>query len=144
MEFPNFLDPEMLYNVATSHGFEYWLGLGINLIVSTIIGGLLLVIITQVVSHIFSEPTSPENAFLVTLIANVINYFGVMGLLVSFVSWMPLAGLLVPVLVWIVLIKIFFSELSFLHSAVIGIIFYALTIFVIPYAVGYVANIISI
>ena len=139
VEFPNFLDPSALYTTATSAGFDYWIGLGVNLIVSTIIGGIVLMVILEMFSHKFGENINPANAFVVVLIANVVNIFGVMGILLSFVPALGAVSLILPLLVWIILIKGFFGELSFLHAAVVGVVFFVITILLLPMLTSYVA-----
>ncbi len=139
MEIPNFLDPSLLYSTATSHGFEHWIGLGITLIISTIIGGIILMVILEVFSHKFGEGVKPANAFLVVLITNIINLFGIMGILVSIVPAIGMISLILPVLVWIALIKGFFGELSFAHATIIGILLYVVTIIILPTLTSYVA-----
>jgi hypothetical protein len=135
-EFPNFLDPNSLYQTATSQGYGYWISLGMQLIVSTIIGGILLMVILEAFSKKFGENIKPANAFLVVLIANVINYFGVMGILVSVVPGIAGISLIMPVLVWIVLVKAFFGQMKFVHAVAVGVAFYLLTLIILPTLVG--------
>jgi hypothetical protein len=139
MEFPNLLDPSALYSTATSEGFGYWIGLGVDLILSTIIGGIVLMLILEIFSHKFGENIRPANAFLVVLIANIINIFGVTGILVSFIPGLGMFYLILPVLVWIVLIKLFFGGLSLIQAAVVGVLFFVLTIVLVPLLTSYVS-----
>ncbi|RLF26120.1 MAG: hypothetical protein DRN05_07480, partial [Thermoplasmata archaeon] len=126
-----------MLDLATSQSYGYWISLGINFILSTIVGGILLVIIVEIFSHKFGESVKPANSFLVVLVANLINFFGIMGLLVSFLAVIPFIGIILPVVVWIVLIKAFFGEMAMLHAAIVGVVFFVLTIFVIPSVIGY-------
>ena len=138
MDFPNLLDPSLLYDTATSQGFGYWIGLGVDLILSTIIGGILLMVILEVFSHKFGENIRPVNAFLVVLISKLIINFGILGLLVSIIPALGAFYLILPVLVWIVIIKAFFGELSIVHAAVVGILFFVVTILLLPMLTNYV------
>ncbi len=136
VDFTNILDPSAMYELASSQAYDYWITLGINLVLSTIVGGILLAIVLEVFSRKFNEPVSAGNAFLAVLVVNIINLVGVMGLLIPFTSAIPLSTIIVPLLVWIGVIKLFFGELSFMHAAVIGIVFFAVTLFAVPALVG--------
>jgi hypothetical protein len=125
-------DPMSIFNLATSQSSNYWIALGINTILSTIIGGIVLIVLVEVFSHKFGESIKPQNAFLVVLLANVANNFGVIGLLGGFLSGIPYLIMVLPFLVWFVLIKVFFSQMKIVHCILISLIFYALTLFVIP------------
>jgi hypothetical protein len=127
-----FLDLSAIYNLATSSTYDYWIMLGVNLIISTIVGGIVLLIVLEVFSKKFGERVSPMNAFIVVLLVNVINLIGLMGILLPFVAAIPYGSIILPLLVWIVFIKIFFGELSFLHVVIIAVVFFALTILVVP------------
>jgi len=143
VEFLNFpFDLSAVYNFATSNTFDFWISIGINLILSTIVGGIILVIILEVFSHRFGESVNPENAFLFVLVVNIINIVGLMGLLLPYVAAIPFAELILPALVWIGLFKIFFSGLSIFHTIIIGIVFYAITIMAVPIMVAYLGNLI--
>ena len=145
VEFPsNFLDLNAIYGVASSQSYSYWIGLGINLILSTIIGGIVLIIVLELFSKKFNEPIKPVNAFLVVLLVNIINMFGIMGLLLPYIAAIPYVGIILPVLIWIVFIKAFFGEMSFPHAVIIGVIFYVITLYVLPYLTGIVSAFIPV
>ena len=85
VDFPtNFLDLNAIYGVATSQSYTYWIGLGINIILSTIIGGIILIIILEAFSKVFKEPIKPGNAFIAVLVVSVINMFGMFVVASSF------------------------------------------------------------
>jgi fatty acid desaturase len=94
-------DPMSIFNLATSQSSNYWIALGINTILSTIIGGIVLIVLVEVFSHKFGESIKPQNAFLVVLLANVANNFGVIGLLGGFLSGIPYLIMVLPFLVWL-------------------------------------------
>ncbi len=125
----NPFDLDAIYDLATSQGFEYWIGLGVNIILSTIIGGIILVIIVELLGkRIGAEPGHPANSFLIVLIINLINFFGVLGIGLPIVSQIGLGGVVLQLLIWIALIKLFFREFSILHAIIIGVIgFFATT-----------------
>ena len=130
---------DFLTNLLGSVGvadFTSPITLAINIILSTIIGGIVLLIIVEVMGKKFSEEVHPVNAFLVVLIINIINFLGVLAFITPLVSFVPFLPVILPVLVWIILIKLFFREMSFLHAVIVGIIGWVLSIFLIPYLVG--------
>jgi hypothetical protein len=72
---------------------------------------------------------------LVVFLANLINMVGIVGLLTPFIAGIPFIGIILPLLIWVVLLKLFFEDMSFLHALVIGAVFFALTIIAIPYLI---------
>jgi hypothetical protein len=109
--------------------------LGVNIFLSTIIGGLVILIIVEVFSKKFSKAVNPMHAFLVSLVASVINLLGIISVLGAFVGSLPLAGMIVmllPVIVWVAMIKLFFTHFSITHSLIIGVICYLISIYLIP------------
>ncbi len=143
----NFLDPQAIFNFANTQSAGSWLGLGINVIVSTLVGGIVLIFLVEIFSHKFGESIKPQNAFLVTLIANIVTYFGIIGLLAGLVSAVPGVSIILivlPLLVWFVLIKVFFSEMNILHAFLVAVIFFMMSMLVIPYLVSLVAGFIPV
>ena len=140
----NLLDPQAIYSYATSQSAGSWLSLGINVIVSTIVGGLVLIVLVEMFSHKFGESIKPQNAFLVTLLANVVTYFGVIGLLSGYLSTVPYVVILLPLVVWFALIKLFFSQMNILHAFFAAVIFFMLSMLVIPSLVALVSGFIPI
>jgi hypothetical protein len=143
----NFLDPQAIFSYATGQTAGSWLGLGINVIVSTLVGGIVLIFLVEIFSHKFGESIKPQNAFLVTLIASIITYFGIIGLLAGLVSAVPGVSIILivlPLLVWFVLIKVFFSEMNILHAFLVAVIFFMMSMLVIPYLVSLVAGFIPV
>jgi hypothetical protein len=143
-DLPNIFDPMSFYSTATSQSANYWLSLGINTILSTIIGGIVLIILVEIFSHKFGESIKPQNAFLAVLIANVVNNFGILGLAGSFLSAIPYLVLILPFLVWFVLIKLFFSQMKMLHVLLVAVIFFGLSVMLIPYLTAIVSGFIPV
>jgi len=141
VDFPsNLLDPQAIYSYATGQSAGSWLSLGISVIVSTLVGGILLIVLVEVFSHKFGESIKPQNAFLVTLLANIVTYFGIIGLLSGFLSSVPYVIILLPLVVWFVLIKVFFSQMNILHAFLVAVIFFMLSMLVIPTLVSLVSG----
>lgn len=129
---------DILTNLVTSLGVNFTnpITLAINVIVSTIIGGIVLLILVEIIGKKFKEGIHPANAFLVVLIINIINLLGIIALIASFISFVPFLPVILPVLIWIILIKLFFKEMKFSHAILVGIIGWAISIFLVPYLVG--------
>lgn len=129
---------DILTNLVTSLGVDFTnpITLAINIILSTIIGGIVLLILATVIGKKFSEEIHPANAFLVVLIINLINILGVLAFITPMISFIPFLPVILPVLIWVVLIKVFFGELNFLHAVILGVAGYFLSIFLIPILVG--------
>lgn len=128
---------DVLTTLVTSLGnnFANPIMLAINLILSTIIGGVVLLILVEVFGKKFKEKVHPANAFLVVLIINIINLVGVTALIMPYISFVPFLGVILPALIWIILIKLFFKEMKFTHAVLVGIIGFALSMLLIPYLV---------
>lgn len=136
-ELPSFLGP--ISDFAMSQNFSYWLNLGIDVLLSTIVGGLVMVVILEAVSRGWGEPVRAANAFLLVLLVKIINIF-VLGFLISYVAFIPFSYILIPLLIWIGLVKLFFSEMSALHAVIVGVVGFAVSIILIPSLVGIVAQ----
>ena len=121
---------EQVLTIATGRD---WLSLGINLILSTIVGGIIIAILLAIFSKAWKEQVKYQNAFLMVLLINLVNLFGVLAFISPSV---PAAGLVIPLLVWIGLTKAFFSDLSWKHALVTGAVGYVVSIFLIPNLVG--------
>ena len=122
--------PDQILSLATSRD---WAALGLNLILSTIVGGIVIVILLAVFSKAWKEQMKYQNAFLMVLLINIINMFGILALLSPIV---PALSLFLPLLIWIGFAKGFFAEMKWWHAIVLGIIGYGLSIFLIPSLTG--------
>ena len=132
-ELPSFLGP--ISDFAMSQNFGYWLNIGIDILLSTIVGGLVMIVILEIVSKKWGEPVRVVNIFLLVLMVKVINIF-VLGFLISYIAFIPFSYIIIPLLIWIGLVKLFFSEMSALHAVMIGIVGFVISIILIPSLVG--------
>ncbi len=137
-------DLNSIYAFATSNTAGFWISIAVNLILSTIIGGILLVIILEVFGHEFGEDVTSSNAFLVVLAANTINLVVIMGFLLPYVAGIPFAGIFLPLAVWLFFIKMFFGELSMPHALIVAVVFYLISIYAVPNMVDYVKGFIPL
>jgi hypothetical protein len=127
--------------MASADAASFWIGIAINLVISTVVGGVVLIIVLGLFNRIYGEMLDYKKAFLVVLIANLASYVGVAGLLSPVLGGIPLMGLILPLLIWVLLLKLFFEDMSFLHAFIVGAVFFALTLLAIPYLTGQVASI---
>ena len=129
-----------LNEIATSSGVDYWLGLGLNIILSTIVGGILLTLVMAIFSRRYGGGVRPGKAFFVVLIINMLTFFGVFGIVLSLIVGIPMIGFLLPAAIWIVVLTLTFPEMHFIQNIIIAIIFAALTLTAVPYIVGMLAG----
>jgi hypothetical protein len=130
--------------MASADAMGFWVSIIINLVISTIVGGIVLIIVLGVFNRIYGEMLDYKKAFLVVLIANLINFIGIAGMLSSVLGGIPLIGIILPVLIWVVLLKMFFEDMSFLHTLIVGAVFFAITLLAIPYLIGQVMGLIGL
>jgi hypothetical protein len=127
----------LFYGLALTNSAGGWLTVGINIILSTIIGGLILLLLVEILGKEWGESVHPVNAFFVVLVINIVNIIGIIGFLSAIV---PVGSLIIPFLVWVILIKVFFSDMPWKHAAIAGILGYLLSIFLVPYIIGFVSG----
>lgn len=112
-------------------GFEYWITLGINVILTTIASGIVLMVVVGIISKKYNEDIEFGNTFLMALVVNIITFFGIMGMLGMFLPF-PFISIFLPLIVWIVLAKFFFSEMSIAHVLMVAVLGYVLSVFFVP------------
>ena len=117
------------------------IGLGVNIIVSTIIGGVVFLIVAELLAKGFRESIPAYRAFLVVLIINVINMFGVINLIPQ-ISILP--SFVLQVLIWVGLVKLAFNQMSIKHAIVVGVVGFVVSILVIPTLVGYATSLLPL
>jgi hypothetical protein len=137
-------DLNSVAQLASANAMGFWVTIIINLVISTVVGGILLIIVLGVFNRIYGEMLDYKKAFLVVLIANIINLPIIVGLLSPFISVVPYIGLFLPLIIWVLLLKIFFEDMSFLHALFVGVVFFVLTMVAVPYLVGSVSSALGI
>ena len=133
-------DLNSVAQMASTNSVGLWTTIIVNLVLSTVIGGVLLIVVLGVFNRIYGEMLDYKRAFLVVFIVNLINLVGIVGLLTPFIAGIPFIGLILPLIIWVVVLKVFFEDMSFLHTLIVGAAFFAVTIIAIPYVVGLVAT----
>ncbi len=130
--------------MAASNSTGLWINLIIYLVISTAIGGALLIAVLGVFNRIYGEMLDYKRAFLVVLVANLINIIGIAGLLSGILGAVPFVGIIIPVVIWVLLLKLFFEDMSFLHALIVGVVFFAITLLAIPFLVNYITGFIGL
>lgn len=130
------------YSLATGQTAMGWASLGVNLIVSTLVGGIVLLIILQIISKAWGEPVKATSAFIIAFLINLINFFGIMGLIASYLPSM--VTLFLPLIIWIVLIKVFFSTMRTTHAVITGIIGWLVSSMFLPGIISMVMGMIPV
>ena len=125
-----FLD-DMGLGAFSLTGFEQWLILGMNVILSTIVSGIVLMVVVGIIGRKYGDGVEFGNAFMMALAVNLVNFLGVVGLMGMFLP-IPYLSILLPLIVWTGLAKMFFSEMDIKHILIVAVIGYALSILVVP------------
>ncbi len=133
---------DAVFNLATGQGFGTWINMGINLIASTIIGGIVLILILATVGKAWHENVPVARAFFVVLVINLVTQFGVVGLISGYLPGMAMISTVLNLLLWIGLMKLFFSQMKMTHAAAVGIIGYVVNLIIVPVLLGMVLGII--
>jgi hypothetical protein len=133
-------DLNSIAQMGASNAAGLWVNIAISMVLSTVVGGILLIVVLGFFNRIYGEMLDYKRAFLVVLIVNILNFVGVVGILSPYISVVPYIGLILPLVIWIVLLKVFFEDMSFLHAIVVGAVFFAMTIIAIPYLVAIAAS----
>ncbi len=107
----------------------------ISLIISTLVGGVVFLVVVELIAKKFRESVSVKNAFLVVLVINIINFLGVLYL-VPYISILP--AYILQIIIWIVLTKVFFRGMATSHVILAGIIGWILAAFIVPQLIFYV------
>ena len=133
---------DAVFNLATGQGFGTWINMGINLIASTIIGGIVLIIILATVGKAWHENVPMARSFFVVFVINLITQFGIVGLITGFLPGIAMASIIVNLLLWIGLIKVFFGQMKMSHAAVVGVIGYVVSLIIVPMILGMVLGLV--
>ena len=134
-------DPLKALQPLIGSGTSYWLNLAIGMLVSTIVSGIILVIVIQVMKRKWSMDVKIINTFTMVLVASIIFYLGLIGFISPLIVAMPMASVVIyalPVLVWVLLAFMFFRQMPFLAMVIFAVLGYVITTFVSPQLVVYV------
>ena len=101
------------------------LGFWSHIVISSIIGAIAIYLAVKITK----EVPSIIKAFLVAIVANVIAFLGIMGIVSAFLP-IPYALEIVSIIIWILLVKFFF-KMGLIHAIMVGVI-----AFVISYVIS--------
>ncbi len=135
---------DVLSAVTGGLNFSDPIGMAVNLILSTIVMGIVIIILTKTIARDEDEKIAPTHAFMLALLINIINMPIFSGLLYGFVSFIPFVGIVLPLIIWIIGTKLFFSDIHILHAMIIGVIGFVLSLLVIPTIVSILAGFIPV
>lgn len=100
-----------------------------TLILSTVIGGIVFLLVLAVLSKKFSDNVKLRNAFIVVFFITLINLIGVLKL-IPYINIIPV--LAIQVVIWIIFTKLAFRGMAISHALIAGIVGWAITSFVVP------------
>jgi hypothetical protein len=123
-----------------------WVSIAVELVVGTIIGGILLINVLGVFNKIYGDILEYKRSFLVVGVANMINLVGLRGFISPMLKELPAAEAIVeyaiPAVIWVFLLKVFFEDMNLTHATVVGIVFFGITLILVPtyvnMALGYI------
>jgi hypothetical protein len=130
--------------LASSDATAFWTTIIINLVISTVVGGIVLILVLMGFNRVYGEMLVLKRAFLVVFIVNLINFVGIVGFLTPLIASIPFIGIILPLLIWVAMLKMFFEDMSILHALVVGAVFFVLTLLAIPWIIGQVGSILGI
>ncbi len=137
-------DLNSVAQLASTNATGFWITIIINLVISTLVGGIVLILVLMAFNRMYGEMLVLKRAFVVVFIVNVINFVGVVGFLIPVIAGIPFIGIILPLLIWVAMLKVFFEDLSILHALIVGAVFFVLTIVAVPYLVGVVGAVLGI
>ncbi|MBN2101892.1 MAG: hypothetical protein JW716_03410 [Candidatus Aenigmarchaeota archaeon] len=120
------------------------IGMAVNIILSTIVMGIVIIVLTKIIARGPDEDIAPTHAFMLALLINIINMPIFSGLIYGYIAFIPLIGIIFPLIVWILGIKLFFKDVHMMHAIIIGVIGFVLSLLVIPTIIELLAGFIPI
>lgn len=135
---------DILSGITGGLNFGDPISLAVNLILSTIVMGILIIILTKIIARGGDEDVALSHAFMLALIINIINMPILSGVIYGFVSFIPFVGIVLPLIVWIAGTKLFFSGMHIIHAVIIGIVGFAVSLLVLPTIIGMIAGFIPL
>lgn len=112
-----------------------WTGLLINLIISTLVGGLVFFIVVKLIASKLGDNVGLSRVFLAVFVINLISLPIIWGLTISAIAVIPFVGIifpLLPFLIWLLVVKVSFGDMAWSHVFIVTIIGYVLSIYVVP------------
>ncbi len=107
----------------------------ISLLVSTLAGGIVFLLVVELLAKKLHDRISVMRVFLAVFIINVISLPLVWGMSVQAIASLPFASAILPfapLLIWFIVVELLFKDIAVSHSFIISIIGYILSILIIP------------
>jgi hypothetical protein len=127
-------------NLALAGSAGDWISLGVYLIVSILVSGIILVVLLKILGMVWGDTYDVGRGFIVAIIISLINFFG-MGFIGPFLG--PVPPQLVSAVIWIVLIKLFITEMPITKAIIAGAIGFVLSIVIAPLLTGLIVGMLS-
>lgn len=127
-------------NIALAGSVGDWISLGVYLIVSILVSGVILVILLKILGMVWGESYDIGKGFIVALVISMINFLG-MGFIGPYLG--PLPPQLVSAVIWIVLIKLFIMEMPITKAIIAGAVGFVLSIVIAPLLTGFIVSLLS-
>ncbi len=121
--------------------FSNPIGLVVSLIVATIVGGIVYIIIAKLIGGRLRDSISIGKTFALVFVINLINFLGLLGFVIQYVSFLPLV--VIQILIWILLTKAFL-KIRFTHAGIIGVVGYVISGFAVPALLPMVGGLIPV
>jgi len=134
----------LIENIMGGFSFGDPIGIAINLILSTIVMGIVIIILSKVVARDSDEDIMPSHAFGLALLINIINIALLLDFVKNLLLFIPLYGIIVPLFVWIIATKLFFSHMHIVHAVIIGVVGFILSILAMPPLVALLLSLIPL
>ena len=128
-------------NIGKLINFNNPIGLVVSIIVSTIVGGIVYLIIAKLIGGRLRDSISIGKSFSLILVINLINMFGLLGFVLPYIGFLPLV--IIQILVWVLLTKIFLG-IPFTHAGIIGVVGYVISGFAVPALLPMVSGLIPV
>jgi len=132
MDLGGLIDPATILNFAGMNDAAGWIGIGVSFFLNLLVGGIILVVILELLGHHWNEHVNPVNAFFAVFISSLITMLGG-GVIAGMLGGLGVYGYyLFSLAVWFVLIKVFFRELATKHAAMAAGAVFVANIIVLP------------
>lgn len=141
MAFPE----DFLSNLAAS--FSTLDSVLISLLVSTVAGGIIFLIVVELIAKKLHDRISIPRVFLAVFIINIATLPIIFGVTSQALGWLPFASAILPFLpfiVWLAVIELLFKDIPISHSFILSLVGYILSILVVPAAVIALRGILSV
>ena len=129
MVFENLLSQNLAVNLGPIGGILA------NLLLSTIVGGIVFLVVAKLIGRKFHESIGIVQVFLAVFLINLLNIPLVLGYTQTAINSVPALAAVypfLPLILWFAVVKLVFRGMSISHALLISVLGYILSLFVIP------------